>query len=343
MRRSSPLLIFVVGVAVAATSVARAAHAADPQAQQLAQALFDEGRRLMDAKRYADACPKLAESQRLDPGGGTMLNLAVCHEKAGKLATAQVDFNEALALAIKDGRKDREKIARERISAIEPALPRVTIVVGAEVEGLEVKLDGLVLRRAAWGLATPVDPGDHLLEASAPNRAPWSSSFSVVAAQRQTIEVPALRVGPALPPSGPTGAIGPKTAGPSTVPPAPDAEPTTPPPGAKQDNPYFYLAIGVTIVATGTSLVTGLIAFGNNTLASTGCLPDRNFCRDQQSTDAAGRAETHAWISTISLGVALVSAVSIFFIPQRVSAAPRSTVNASALPGGGALSVSGTF
>jgi len=340
MRRSSPRLIFVLGLAVATTSAARALHAADPQTQQLAQALFDEGRRLMDAKRYSDACPKLAESQRLDPGGGTLLNLALCHEKEGKLATAQVDFNEALSLAVKDGRKDREKIARERIAVIEPAMPRVTIVVGAEVEGLEVKLDGLVLRRVAWGIATPIDLGDHLLEASAPGRIPWSSSFALEPSQRRSIEVPALRVGQALPPGAPAGGTGsaaPKSASaPETV------DSTTPPPGAKQDNPFFYLAIGVTIVATGTSLVTGLIAFGNNTLASTGCLPDRNFCRDQQSADAASRTTTHAWISTISLGVALAGAVSIFFIPQRISAT-RSSVNASALPGGGALSVSGSF
>src|SRR5689334_18204741 len=89
----------------------------------LAQSLFDDGKNLMKAKRYAEACPKLEESQRLDPSGGTLLNVALCHELEGKLATAWSDFKGALSLAKKDGRNDRIKAATEHIAALEPKLP----------------------------------------------------------------------------------------------------------------------------------------------------------------------------------------------------------------------------
>src|SRR4051794_6818295 len=78
--------------------------------QMLAQSLFEEGRRLMDSGKFAEACLKLAASLRLDPGAGTQLNLAVCHEQEGKLSTALLEFEEASRRALKDGRRDRERI-----------------------------------------------------------------------------------------------------------------------------------------------------------------------------------------------------------------------------------------
>jgi hypothetical protein len=194
-----PLLFLLAAASFAVVSSPRPALAIDPQEQQLAQALFEEGRRLMDKKRYAEACPKLAESHRLDPAGGTVLNLAICHEKEGKLATAHVDYNEALALATRDARKDRQQIAREHIASIETVLPRITIAVApaSDVEGLEVRLDGFVMRRAAWGVATPVDPGNHVVEATAPSRVPWSTKLGIEPSQRKTVEVPALVPGAA--------------------------------------------------------------------------------------------------------------------------------------------------
>jgi tetratricopeptide (TPR) repeat protein len=187
-------VVLCAAVLAAGMSAPRVARAGGAQEQRLAQALFDEGRQLMEKKRYGEACPKLAESQRLDPGGGTLLNLALCHEEEGKLATAKLDYDEALVMAVRDGRKDRQRIARARLLALEPSIPRLRVAVGAasDTEGLEVKLDGLILRRAAWGLAAPVDPGAHVVEVTAPNRTPWSTSILLEASQRKTVDVPPL-------------------------------------------------------------------------------------------------------------------------------------------------------
>src|SRR5262245_18728599 len=74
------VILFVMGLHISARADDSAA----------AQALFDQGRKLMESERWAEACPKLEESQRLDPAGGTLLHLALCREHEGRIATAWV-------------------------------------------------------------------------------------------------------------------------------------------------------------------------------------------------------------------------------------------------------------
>jgi hypothetical protein len=91
-----------------------------------ATALYKEGLSLMEQKRYAEACPKLVESQRLDAGGGTLVAIALCHEAEGKLATAWADWDEAMSQAKRDHRADREKAAKQHIAALEPRLAKTS-------------------------------------------------------------------------------------------------------------------------------------------------------------------------------------------------------------------------
>jgi hypothetical protein len=171
--------------------------AADPSAsdRSMATQLFKEGRTLLDTGRVAQACRKLEESQRLDPGGGTLLNVALCHEREGLTATAWVEFTEALGLAKRDDRPQRIEFARAHIAQLEPELSRLTIQVPAatDVPDLEIKRDGSVLGRAARDSPIPVDPGDHVIEASAPGKIAWRQSVVVGShGDSKTVIVPAL-------------------------------------------------------------------------------------------------------------------------------------------------------
>src|SRR6266498_1038121 len=64
-----------------------------------AQALFDLGRTLITSGRAEEACPKFEESQRLDPGVGTQLNLADCYDRTGRTASAWTLYIEAPRVA----------------------------------------------------------------------------------------------------------------------------------------------------------------------------------------------------------------------------------------------------
>jgi hypothetical protein len=70
-------------------------QAAAQSAGAQAEVLFRQGRDLMAANKFDDACAAFAESQRLDPAITTLLNLAGCREKAGQYATAWGLFLEA--------------------------------------------------------------------------------------------------------------------------------------------------------------------------------------------------------------------------------------------------------
>lgn len=159
---------FILVAVCASPTLARAEATAQERA--LSESLFVEGKKLLDEGHAAEACPKLAESQRLDPGGGTQLLLGLCWEQAGRLATAWLELKDALAVALRDGRESRIQVAREHLAAIEPRLSKIEFRISAEanVEGLVIRRNGTEIPRAAWSVAMPFDAGDHEFGLSAP-------------------------------------------------------------------------------------------------------------------------------------------------------------------------------
>jgi hypothetical protein len=203
----------------------------------------------MQDGKYAEACPKFAESHRLDPATGTLLNLAACHEAEKKLATAWLEYAQAEALARQDRREDRIRFAHEHSLAIEPRLARLAVGVeaAADLPNLEVTLDGFALKSAARGVPAPVDPGEHVIEARAPGRKPWSRRVVIEReAQQETVSVPVLEREPPAPVPSPS----PEAPRPPAV--APPAVATTRPvPGR------VYLAAGTTVLLAVPAAITG--------------------------------------------------------------------------------------
>jgi hypothetical protein len=299
--RWSSVVLGSCALLLAAPSV----HAAPLTDRQVAQSLFDQARELMAKNEHAKACPMLVESQRLDPGGGTLLNLALCYEGEGKLATAQLALNDALSQAAKDGRGDRETIARERLAALAPRVPKLTLLAPAHPpRGLVLELDGITMSAATSGVALPVDPGPHEVRLSAPGYVTWTSTPRLREGEAQRVQLPDLvRTGSAeaAPPPPPPRA--------APLPPRSDV-PTT-----KLATPSWVFA-GAGAGALVASLVTGVLALNARSDFEKRCFVARNYCANPSDADLATSARGLAWASTGLLVVAIGAGAAAYFWPR---------------------------
>ncbi|MFZ5892719.1 MAG: hypothetical protein ACOY0T_16795 [Myxococcota bacterium] len=266
----------------------------------LAEQLFRNAQELMKKERYAEACPKLSESHRLDPGTGTLLNLAVCHEREGKLASAWAEYNDVITLARRDQRADRVQFAEQRIAAIEPQLSRVTIELspGTETAGLELLLDGQRLGLAALGVAAPLDPGTHTLAVGAPGKRPWQIRIEIGSpGAQQRIVVPKLE-------DAPLDATKDTT---QTTPGAAEARPRN----TQRISGYAIAGLGV--VGIGLGSYFGLRAISkNNESNDQGCMGNEcpaDAAATRRAAASAGNVSTIAFLvggAALATGVVLV-------------------------------------
>lgn len=291
----------VIALSVASTTPAFAQSADDKAA---AEVLFQDGVKLLAAGKLDEACPKLSESLRLDTGIGTMLYLAECYERSGKIASAWAQFREAQASAAAKEGDARGKIAKERADRLEPRLAKLAVVVppASDIEGLTITRDGTPIGRPIWGTEAPIDPGAHVIRASAPGFEPRELTIEIKGdAVHEKIEIPKLV---ALPTP-----IAPVT--PVTI-------------VAPSDRGATQRAIGITLAAVGLVGVGVATVFG---VRAMGTLSDSDEHCDPQTCDDQGielrdDARSQANISTaffIVGGVFLGSGLALWLTAPRAS------------------------
>jgi len=279
-----------------------------------AEALFNQGRALAASGKYAEACPKFEASEQLDPGLGTLLNLAACYEKLGKTASAWAEYREAIPLARAAGSKVRVDLATERAKALESRLSMLTIRAlggGEQSAGLDIRRDGVPVLPAELGSPIPVDPGSHTVEATAPGKQKWSSTVELREAQRLAVDVPALtRNEVSAPPVGPAVATSGTPERPINAPPA-----EQPAPSGSGQRTAAIVAGAIGVVGVGLGAVFGIGAASKWSDAKSHCSAYPYGC-DAEGLDAHSSANSKASISTVAFivgGSALAGAAILWF------------------------------
>lgn len=233
-----------LGAVLLGSSTGHAQSAADRAA---AQSLFESAMKLFEKKDYPAACRQLEESQKLDPGQGTQFRLASCFEAWGKTASAWAAYLEVADAAAASKQRDREKLARERASALAPRIPYLTL--RAKEPGARITRDGEVVPPGQLGLRLAVDPGKHTLEATAEGREAWTQTIELSPGKETVVEIPLLVAKPQT------------TATAAPPEPPPPVSPVAPPEASPQGmGTQRKIAVGA--FAVGGAALVGTVVFG---------------------------------------------------------------------------------
>jgi hypothetical protein len=334
------LRVALVASALLAAPLPALAQAGDKAA---AESLFQAGRELMNQKRYADACPKFAESQKLDPSAGTSLNLGQCYEALGKTASAWAEYKAGAGIAHTQGRTEQEAKANEFAAKLEPRLSKLRIDLGPDaggIAGLVVKRDGVEVGRGSLGIGIAVDPGDHTITASAPGYKEWSATTRLGTEHdaRSVVVTGLTKEAVAVVP--PAGAGAPPAVG-AGQPPPPAAPPAS---GSSTMRTTGWILGGAGVVGLGVGAVLGGLAMSQAGNAKN----DPTLCPNKVCT-TAGRAEIDgangkalgSTIGFIAGGALLATGVVLLVVsgPSAKKEAAQASLVPSAGPGGGGLTL----
>ncbi len=345
---------------LSATLVMLSGGVASGQDVSAAKALFEKGIDDLQAGKLDTACPAIAESYRLDPRPGTLFALAECFGKAGKTASAVARYEDYLSTfgrmtpAEQAKQHGRDASAREQHDRLKPHVPLLTLrLADGSPPGTTVSRDGVELGRAVFGIALPVDPGQHTVVTQAPG-GPATSEIVMLAADDKkdvTLKVkgaePGAATGPGMvSPAPPPGGGGAGAASPPVVPDQPE------PRGNGQRTAGFVVG-GVGAVGLVVGAITGGLTLAKKSTISSNCNLVTKVCQNSTGQDAVSAAQTTGLVSTVAFiggGVLLAGGVVVIVTAPKAGATPkvgaapaRLAATWSAGPGGGSLGLRGGF
>lgn len=277
-------------LALASTFALTPAARAEPS--PAAEALFQAGREAARQGRYAEACAKFSESQRVEPALGTRLNLALCEEELGHLAEAWALFR-ALSLALP---RDDERMAlvESHAHALAARVPTLVLRAGAQFPaGARVEVTGLSVTPSAFGVAIPLNPGRLSLRVFAPGFEP--RVYDLVLTEGQRVEL-------VVEPGAKQSASEPRSAR--------RALPITPPPVLPASNQPLrvsgIIGLGLAGSALLGSLLAGYVALRNQNTVEEEC--DASQACSEAGLSAARSGKRFASLATASFAFSVAFA-----------------------------------
>jgi hypothetical protein len=313
--------------------------AAAQTAEQDAERLFREGQKLLEERRFGEACPKFEAAYAKDHSLGTLINLAFCHKEQGATWYSWLEFREAEVKATELNRADRRDFAHQRIAELEKQLPKLVIDNPKNLLLTDVLVEDRKVWEAERGAVFAAEVGERRFIFKARGKKPAATLISVAKGDKvQHIAVPDMEDGAEPAPAGDHAA----------APAKPEAAATTSSSGSTQRT-LGWVALGVGGVAALVGTIEGVSTFSSPCHGGKACTTD-----ERDSANATGT------VADISFVIAILAAGGGVYLlltapPDAQAAAPpasarvtaprRDSARVTVTPhlGLGWASVSGTF
>jgi hypothetical protein len=305
------LTIALLSGGMAQFAMQRSLHAEEDSATETAAArtLAVDGLKLAQAGKCDEAVSKLEHAEKLHHSAIVLSRLGECNVSLGKLVEGSEQLRKVLREPLPANPSPALSKAYEHAqSALEVAKPRIaalTVSLGkAAPPDLRLMVDGQAVPATLVDTELPADPGDHVIEASAPGYLKASARVSLSSADKKTVSLK-LDPDPNAPVVAPQAADAPAASvnAPSakSAPVAADMTIASPPPvHSSPSHAAAYVAWGMGVVGVGVGSAFGLIAMKDKHDIVARCGSDSCTADSSQSLNNAKRSGN---ISTIAFGV----------------------------------------
>ncbi len=312
----------------------RTAAAQDREAD--AERLFREGQKLLEERRFGEACPKFEAAYSKDHSLGTLINLAFCHKEQGAIWYAWLEFREAEVKATELNRPDRRDFARQRLTELEKQLPKVVIDNPQKLLLTDVLVEDRKVWEAERGAVFAAEAGQRRFIFKAKGKKNGALLINIGNVGKgdkvQHVVVPDMEDGSdpkPLPESG------------GDAKPLPEAPPPEPPSDGSTQRTIGWIAIGVGGVAAIVGSIEGISTLSSPCAGGKPCLSDEKSSANTSAT-IADIGFIVAALGVVG-GIALIATAPSGAPAQQPASSARSTITLTPRLGPGWASLSGTF
>lgn len=307
------------------------AQAEEPSAADIASArkIGFEGMKLAEKGDCGAAIDKLARAEKLFHAPTTLERLGECQVQVGKVVEGTENLGrvarEELAPGAPAAFVAAKARARKQLAAATPKLAHAKISVRAPADAaVSIAVDGSPVNAANVGEERVLDPGAHLVEASAPGYLKASTSITLREGGKEDVTL-TLIVDPEAARAARQAAAAASSAPSSS---SSGAGGEAKPPAAEQPGPnrtLAYVVLGAGVVGVGLGSVFGLTALSKKNDLSKACPNSTCHTSQQSELDSAKTSGTISTIAFAAGGAALILGGVLFFTAGSGSAAPSAS------------------